>query len=80
LAHNQTLEINAQHPLLVKLNNLRKHDMDKANQVAKLFLDQVLIKNGVPFDTSESTKRSLDMMDEYLRMRTANSDADADDV
>lgn len=73
LAHNQTLEINPAHPLLVKLNDLRKHDMQKANKIAKLFLDQILVKNAIPFDTSESSQRNIEMMDDYLRMRTENS-------
>jgi len=54
--------------------------MEKANEVAKLFLDQVLIKNGVPFDSSEGASRNINMMDEYLRLRTANSDPVVDDV
>jgi len=46
----QTLEINAAHPLIVNLNYLRKVDMKTAGMVSKQLLDNILIQSGVPFD------------------------------
>ena len=35
MSHNQTLEINPSHPIIVKLNELRIEDPDKASNVSK---------------------------------------------
>ena len=35
MSHNQTLEINSFHPIIVKLNELRKADSKRASMVSK---------------------------------------------
>lgn len=40
---NNTLEINPQHPIIVKLNALRKKDAKKAGAIAKSMMDNILI-------------------------------------
>ena len=49
--NNQTLEINAAHPIIVNLNHLRKTDPALASIVCRQMLDNVLLQSGVPFDT-----------------------------
>ena len=34
MSHNQTLEVNPAHPIIVKLNKLRKVDQKRANVVS----------------------------------------------
>jgi hypothetical protein len=63
---NNTLEINATHPIMVKLNKLRKKDSKKASQVAKQVMDNILTVTGIPINLMESTKRNLDIMNDYL--------------
>ena len=50
MSHNQTLEINSQHPMIMKLNELRKVDSVKAAKVSKQLLDNVLMSSGIPHD------------------------------
>lgn len=50
MSHNQTLEINPTSPIIVKLNELRKIDSDKAGKVSKQMLDNVLMTSGIPHD------------------------------
>ena len=37
-----TLEINASHPTIINLNSLRKSEPDFAQDISKIFLDQIL--------------------------------------
>lgn len=50
LAKDNTLELNAAHPIVVNLNQLRKTNKDAAQLVAKQLLDNVMIQSGIPFD------------------------------
>ena len=63
---NNTLEINPSHPIIVKLNELRKRDSKKASTLAHQVMDNVLMGSGIPFSLQESTKRNLDVLNEYL--------------
>jgi HSP90 family molecular chaperone len=47
---NNTLEINPSHPIMVKLNLLRKRDSQKASQLAKQVMDNILLSSGIPFN------------------------------
>ena len=47
---NVTLEINPSHPILVKLNRLRKKDQNKATLVLKQMADTVMMQSGIPID------------------------------
>lgn len=50
LNKNNTLEINPQHPIVVKLNQLRKKDSKKASTIAKQLMDNVLTLSGIPYN------------------------------
>lgn len=50
VSHNQTLEINTSHPMILKLNKLRKQDEARANKASKQLIDSVLIQSAVPID------------------------------
>jgi len=66
MSHNQTLEINAYHPIIVKLNELRKLDSERASHISKQMLDSVLLQSGIPHDLSKSASRNLMILDQYL--------------
>jgi len=69
MSHNQTLEISPSHPFIVKLNELRKADAEKASKISKQMLDSVLISSGIPHDMTKSANRNLDILDELLQMK-----------
>lgn len=68
--YKNTLEINASHPLISKLNLLRKKDAKTASRVAKQFLDNLLVSSGIQFDLQTSTARNLSLMGDYLNKIT----------
>ena len=51
------LELNAAHPIVVNLNQLRKTDRKTAKLVAQQFLDNVLVQSGIPFDLQAGCDR-----------------------
>lgn len=61
-----TLEINASHPTIINLNTIRKSDPSFAEDVSKIFLDQILQSSNVPFDYKEGMDRKMKMMESYL--------------
>ncbi len=61
---NQTLEINPNHPIIVKLNQLRKKDAKKAGLLARQLMDNILLNAGIP---------NLDVMNDYLLTVTSKS-------
>lgn len=67
---NNTLEINPNHPVVIKLNALRKKDVKTASRLSKQFLDNVLIQSNIPYNLQESTARNLDIMNEFLGILT----------
>ena len=67
---DNTLEVNSAHPIVVKLNQLRKRDGAKATLLAKQMLENVMLASGIPYNMQESTKRNLDVLNEYLRKKT----------
>lgn len=70
---NQTLEINPNHPLIVKLNELRKRNPSKAAAISRQLMDNILMSSGIPFNLQESTKRSQEMINEYLNTVTSGN-------
>ena len=44
------LELNAAHPIVVNLNQLRKVNKTASKLVARQFLDNVMVQSGIPFD------------------------------
>ena len=69
ISHNQTLEINPQHPIIVKLNELRKKDESRATKVSKTMLDDVLMKSAIPNNMQEAASRNLEILDDYLAIK-----------
>lgn len=76
MSHNQTLEINPSHPIIVKLNKLRKLDQKKASLVSKQMLDNVLTQSGIPHDMGVSAERNLNILDQYLQMKVNRINAE----
>jgi len=69
-------EINAGHPIVVNLNQLRKQNKVAAKMVAHQFLDSVLVQSGIPFDLQASVERQFKMLDSYLEL-VVNADTDS---
>ena len=66
VSHNQTLEINTSHKMIVKLNKLRKLDEARANKVSKQMIDTILLKSAIPIDMQKSAVGQLEIIDDYL--------------
>ncbi len=73
LNKNNTLEINPNHSIIIKLNALRKVNSTKASLLAHQMMDNVLLASGVPFNLQESSKRNLDILNEYLNAVTGSN-------
>lgn len=69
---NNTLEINPSHPIVVKLNELRKRDTKRAGLLARQMMDNILLTSGIPYNLQDSTKRNLDVMNDYLNLVTSH--------
>ena len=76
MSHNQTLEINLNHTMIVKLNQLRKIDQNRATKVGKQLLDNLLIASAIPHDMAETSKRNLDIIDDFLQIKADRIPAD----
>ena len=63
---DQQLEINPNHPLITKLNKLRKTDHKAASIISKQVLDNIFMNAGLPIDTATSMDRSYGILLEYL--------------
>jgi HSP90 family molecular chaperone len=68
---NNTLEINPSHGIIVKLNELRKRDPKRASVLAHQMMDNVLMLSGIPYNLQDSTKRNLDVLNDYLNVLAA---------
>jgi len=66
MSKNNTLEINPSHGIIVKLNELRKRDPKRASLLAHQMMDNVLMASGIPFDLQDSTKRNMNILNDYL--------------
>lgn len=63
---NQSLEINPNHPLLVKLNKLRKTDSVTANLILKDIFDNIMLQSGIPYDPATSSERNYKILNMLL--------------
>ena len=72
LNKNNTLEINPKHPIIVKLNELRKVNPKRASQLAHQVMDNVLLSSGIPFNLTDSVKRNFDVLNDYLHTVSAH--------
>ena len=50
MAKDNTLELNAAHPMILNLNQVRKVNKDAAGLVARQLLDNVMVQSGIPFN------------------------------
>lgn len=51
---------------MVKLNLLRKKDPKKAHLISRQIIDNVLQSSGITHSLQDSTKRNLDLMNDFL--------------
>ena len=58
---------------MLKLNALRKQDAKKAGTLAKQLFDNVMLSSNIPFDIAHSTRRNLDVMNDYLHVITQHN-------
>ena len=66
VAKDQVLELNAAHPIVVNLNQLRKSNRDAAKLVSQQLLDNVMVQSGIPFDLQAGCDRQFDLLGKYL--------------
>jgi len=78
LGKNQTLELNAAHPLVVNLNALRKKDQKAAGLVARQLLDNVMVESGIPFNIQAGTERQYTLLNNYLDLLVNNDDVETE--
>ena len=71
------LELNAAHPIVLNLNQLRKQNKTAASLVLQRFLDNVLVQSGIPFDLQAGCENQYKMIDSYLEL-IVNASADSD--
>jgi HSP90 family molecular chaperone len=62
LAKDNNLELNAAHPIIVNLNQLRKTNKVAATLVAKQLLDNVMVQSGIPFNINDGTERQYKLI------------------
>ena len=62
LAKDNNLELNAAHPIIVNLNQLRKTNKVVATLVAKQLLDNVMVQSGIPFNINDGTDRQYKLI------------------
>lgn len=74
LTQNSTLELNPQHPIVYKLNELRKVNQPKAQMIAKQFLEQVMMMSGFQYSLPDNLKRSEKLLVDYLNKVSARVD------
>ena len=77
---NQVLEINPNHPIITRLNTIRKINPSLASMIAKSFLDTIFLNTGLPIDTHVSTERSYKIMEDYLADKIAAQGTEDDIV
>lgn len=75
LSKDQTLELNANHPIIVNLNQLRKNNQPAATLVTRQLLDNVLASSNVPFDLQASTERQYKLLSSYLEVMVTNDES-----
>jgi TNF receptor-associated protein 1 len=71
---NQSVEINPNHFLMVKLNKLRKVDSESASMLLKEVFDKILLQAGIPFDVGSSTKRSYKLIEMLMDYKIGSID------
>lgn len=74
MARDNTLELNAAHPIIVNLNQLRKTNKVQASMVAQGLLDNVMIQSGIPYDMNQGIDRRYQMISQFLEMSTDSQD------
>ncbi|EGR33010.1 hypothetical protein IMG5_063810 [Ichthyophthirius multifiliis] len=66
MAKNLTFEINPKHPLIVKINEVRKFEMDVASTILRQLCDNCLISSGIPTDNKKYNDRINVLMSKVL--------------
>ena len=74
IAKEQTLELNASHPIVVNLNSLRKSNKAAASLVARQFLDNVFVSSGIPYDIAAGADRQYRLLSSYLDVMVNQGD------
>lgn len=68
MARDNTLELNAAHPIVVNLNQLRKSNKDAASLVAKQLLNNVMIASGIPYNLTDGVDNQYKLLSQYLEL------------
>jgi TNF receptor-associated protein 1 len=60
---DQSLEINPNHPIMVKLNRVRKTDSATAKMLLNEIFNHIKLQSGIPFDAQEASKSSFSLIE-----------------
>ena len=71
VSKEQNLEINPNHPLLVKINLTRKRDPEIAKLCTRLLFDNVLNQAGIPSPTGDTVGRTYKLMETALDLKAS---------
>lgn len=77
---NQVLEVNPNHPIIVRLNAIRKTNPPLASMISKSLLDTIFLSTGLPIDTHVSAERTYKMLEDYLGDKIAAQGTEDDIV
>lgn len=69
LSKNQTIEINPNHSLITKLNDLRKSDQKLAAILVRALVDNIFLSTGLPIDTHKSCDWNYKILDEFMEAK-----------
>lgn len=69
---DQSLEINPNHPLITKINQIRKSDTQLASMVLKEMFDNVMLQSGIPYDVQKAAHRSYQVLETLLDYRNGS--------
>ena len=71
---DQSLEINPNHPIMVKLNRVRKNDTATAKLLLGEVFNHIRLQSGIPFDTSKASKDSYKLIEMLMDYKLSTSE------
>lgn len=66
------IEINPNHSLITKLNDLRKSDQKLAAVLVRAMVDNIFLSTGLPIDTHKSCDRNFKILDEFMEAKLSS--------
>jgi HSP90 family molecular chaperone len=64
--------VNPNHPIIVKLNELRKREPKRASLIAHQIMDNAMLSSNIPFNINDSVQRNFQLMNDFLNAAANN--------